>query len=345
MRRWRDATVDRVRELDPRRVLEIGVGSGLILAPLAPHCDAYWGTDISEVVIDRVRGQLADRPELDGRVELRAQAAHIFDGLPTGFFDTIILNSVVQYFPSSGYLTDVLTRALDLVVPGGAVFVGDVRNLRLHRALRTAVELRSADAADGDAAELRKAVDLAVSRETELLVDPDYFATVAPSFDLRIKPGTDRNELTGHRYDVVLRAEPTPHRLSAGKPWGRDVTDVDALRALLATRPAGLRVTGIPNRRVAGEIAAVRALEAGDLAAALAVLTGPEPELPDPQLLAGLGAESGYRTDLTWSGADHRGGGLEAVFSAPGTTTGGAYRPGPSPTPTPVRTPTPRPPR
>ncbi len=33
-----DATlVDRVRELDPRRVLEIGVGSGLILAPLAPH--------------------------------------------------------------------------------------------------------------------------------------------------------------------------------------------------------------------------------------------------------------------------------------------------------------------
>ncbi|MFJ9476074.1 amino acid adenylation domain-containing protein [Streptomyces mirabilis] len=333
MRRWRDATVDRVRELAPRRVLEIGVGSGLILAPLAPHCDAYWGTDISEVVIDRVRGQLADRPELDGRVELRAQAAHIFDGLPTGFFDTIILNSVVQYFPSSGYLTDVLTRALDLVVPGGAVFVGDVRNLRLHRALRTAVELRSADAADGDAVELRKAVDLAVSRETELLVDPDYFATVAPSFDLRIKPGTDRNELTGHRYDVVLRAEPTPApAVGREAVWGRDVTDVDALRALLATRPACLRVTGIPNRRVAGEIAAVRALEAGDLAAALAVLTGPAPELPDPQLLAGLGAESGYRTDLTWSGADHRGGGLEAVFSAPGTT-GGAYRPGPSPTP------------
>ena len=32
------------------------------------------------------------------------------DGLPVGHFDTVVLNSVVQYFPNAGYLLDVLGR-------------------------------------------------------------------------------------------------------------------------------------------------------------------------------------------------------------------------------------------
>src|SRR5581483_42273 len=47
MREWRAAVVDRIVSLRPRRVLEIGAGSGLILAPVAPLCEAYWGTDFS----------------------------------------------------------------------------------------------------------------------------------------------------------------------------------------------------------------------------------------------------------------------------------------------------------
>ncbi|MFE9774066.1 amino acid adenylation domain-containing protein [Streptomyces sp. NPDC005931] len=328
MRRWRDATVERVRELGPRRVLEIGVGSGLLLAPLAPECEAYWGTDISEVVIDRVRAQLAERPELDGRVELRAQPAHVFDGLPTGYFDTVVLNSVIQYFPSADYLTDVLTRALDLVVPGGNVFVGDVRNLRLHRALRASVELLATDAAVRDVAEVRKTVDLALARETELLVDPDYFSGLAAAADLSIKPGTDHNELTGHRYDVTLRTAPQPEPVAVRElVWGRDAADTDALRTALAARPDGLRVTGVPNRRIAGELAAVRALETEDLAAALAALTDDASELPEPAEFTALGDEAGYRTTVTWAGGDRSGGTLDVVFSAPGTVQVG-YRPG-----------------
>ncbi|WP_432074135.1 amino acid adenylation domain-containing protein [Streptomyces wuyuanensis] len=333
MRRWRDATVARVRELRPRRVLEIGVGSGLLLAPLAPDCESYWGTDISEVVIDRVRAQLADRPELDGRVELRAQPAHVFDGLPAGYFDTVVLNSVIQYFPSADYLTDVLTRALDLVAPGGNVFVGDVRNLRLHRALRTSVELLAADSAVRDAAEVSRTVDLTLARETELLVDPDYFAGLAAAADLRIKSGTDRNELTGHRYDVTLRTAPQPEPAAVRElVWGRDAADTDALRAALAARPEGLRVTGVPNRRIARELAAVRALEAGDLPAARAALAHDAPGLPEPAEFTALGEEAGYRTTVTWAGDDRAGGTLDVVFSAPGTAPSG-YRPGAPPAP------------
>ena len=36
---WRSATVDRIMALQPRRVLEIGAGSGLVLSQIAPQCE------------------------------------------------------------------------------------------------------------------------------------------------------------------------------------------------------------------------------------------------------------------------------------------------------------------
>ena len=46
----------------------------------------------------------------------------------SGTFDTIVVNSVSQYFPDVGYLVDVVAAALDLLEPGGSLFVGDVRS-------------------------------------------------------------------------------------------------------------------------------------------------------------------------------------------------------------------------
>src|SRR6185312_11722448 len=101
MREWREQTVTRIRSLGPRRVLEIGVGTGLLLSQLAPECESYWATDVSTTVIDALTNHLHQNPELAHRVVPRTQAAHDISGLPTGWFDTIILNSVVQYFPST----------------------------------------------------------------------------------------------------------------------------------------------------------------------------------------------------------------------------------------------------
>ena len=49
MREWRAAAVERILGLEPRNVLERGVGNGLILSQVAPHCAAYLGTDNIEV--------------------------------------------------------------------------------------------------------------------------------------------------------------------------------------------------------------------------------------------------------------------------------------------------------
>ena len=43
MREWLDLTIERIRALQPQRVLEIGCGTGLLLFRIAPHCAQYWG--------------------------------------------------------------------------------------------------------------------------------------------------------------------------------------------------------------------------------------------------------------------------------------------------------------
>ena len=54
MEEWRSATVDRIMALQPRRVLEIGAGLGLVLSQIAPQCEHYVATDMSSVATDNL---------------------------------------------------------------------------------------------------------------------------------------------------------------------------------------------------------------------------------------------------------------------------------------------------
>ncbi|MFE0026726.1 amino acid adenylation domain-containing protein [Amycolatopsis sp. NPDC059021] len=292
MREWREAAVERILETAPRQVLEIGVGSGAILTRVAPRCEKYVGTDLSPVAITTLRERLTTRPELAERVELRAQPAHDFTDLPEGYFDVVILNSVVQYFPGMDYLERVLTGALRLLGPGGSLFVGDVRNPRLQRCFATAVQRSRTPGATG--AELAAAVDRAIEAENELLVDPAFFTAFAErsgcaGVDLRVKRGRAHNELTRYRYDVVLGTPPRPAVSLSGIPelrWGTDVHDLDDLGARLAAgQPARVRVTGVPNGRLRPDHA-----WAGTV--------------PDPEEIHERGARWGYWVGLTWSATD-----------------------------------------
>ncbi|MFJ9899223.1 non-ribosomal peptide synthase/polyketide synthase [Streptomyces sp. NPDC091280] len=320
MREWRETTLDRIRALRPRRILEIGVGSGLLLSRLAPDCAEYWGTDLSEEAVRALDAQVSAIPELADRVTLSARPAHDLTGLPEGHFDTIVVNSVIQYFPGGDYLTDVLRAATALLAPGGAVFVGDVRNLRLLRTLSAAVESgRERDEAESDKEALRAAVDRAVAWEGELLVDPDYFTTLdGLTADIRVKRGTHHNELTRYRYDVVLHARPDAPEETPDTPWPA-LGSPRALDALLTARPPRSRVTGIPNSRLADDLAALDALADSSRPAA-------GPHGVDPETLYEIAARHGYELALTWNG-DAEDGSLDAVFAL-GTEARAPYRPG-----------------
>ncbi|MEU4091796.1 non-ribosomal peptide synthase/polyketide synthase [Streptomyces sp. NPDC026673] len=324
MREWRTATVERIAALAPRRVLEIGVGSGLLLSRLAPDCEAYWGTDVSEEAVAALRAQIRDVPELAGRVELSARPAHDTTGLPEGHFDVVVVNSVAQYFPGADYLEDVLRKAAALLAPGGAIFVGDVRNLRLLRTLRAAVESRRGAGDDTDDKEaLRAAVDRSVAWEGELLVDPDWFAGLdGLAAEVRIKRGVHHNELTRYRYDVVLR----PAHATAVPDAGDEVAwaalgGLDDLDARLAARPERLRVTAVPNARLAEDLDALAVLDDSSRPG-----TGGADGV-DPESLHELAARHGLSAALTWTG-DADDGSLDAVFTPQGTDPGPLYRTG-----------------
>ena len=227
-----NGTVARVRELRPRKLLEIGCGVGLLLQHLAPQCERYLGTDISAAALAQLRRWMKGRGALE-HVELLHRPADRLMELPSGEFDTIVLNSVVQYFPDAEYLIAVLQEAVRLLEPGGRVFLGDIRHLGLLTAFHTEVQL--AKAPDSlSMGQLRKRIVQAVEREKELVIDPNLFRALPgnlPSVattQIQLKPGRAQNELTCYRYDVVLHkgeigvSEPLAER---AQPWSAYTND------------------------------------------------------------------------------------------------------------------------
>ncbi|WP_460009873.1 amino acid adenylation domain-containing protein, partial [Mycobacterium avium] len=317
MEEWRSATVDRILRLHPARVLEIGVGSGLLLSQLAPVCAEYWATDFSAPTIRRLQADVAGRPWGD-RVRLRVQPADVADGLPEGHFDLVVLNSVVQYFPSARYLTEVLAVAMRLLAPGGALFVGDVRNHSLQGAFQTGVAI-ARTTGDADADEIRQRVHHAVLGEAELLLAPEFFTTwadghgSAAGLGIEVKRGLADNELNRYRYDVVVYKSPATVRSVAGADsWAwTQCAGLDGLQHRLASqRPNTIRVTEIPRAGVISDVHIQRGLDGGlPLTDALALADDADAVVPEQ--LHRIGETAGYHVSVTWGAQP---GTVDAVF-------------------------------
>ncbi|MBE9500449.1 methyltransferase domain-containing protein [Streptomyces sp. GKU 257-1] len=245
MHQWRSAAVAEILRLGPRNVLELGVGNGLILSQVAPHCDTYWGTDFSAAAVESLRARTAERPELAERVELRAQAADDTSGLPEGFFDTVVLNSVAQYFPHADYLARVVRESLRLLAPGGSLFLGDIRNLRLLRHLQAGVVSHRPEAASAPE-EARALLEQRIREEEELLLAPDFFVRLGETLEdvggveIRLKRAEYANELSRYRYDVVVHKTPSVPQTATGLPeltWEAAGADAEGLSAALRAHP------------------------------------------------------------------------------------------------------------
>ncbi|HSF18780.1 MAG TPA: amino acid adenylation domain-containing protein [Vicinamibacteria bacterium] len=315
MRQWVDATVERIRSLGARRILEIGCGTGLLLQRLAGEMSEYIGTDFSARSIARLRSHLGRRPELD-QVRLLLRNATDFSGVEPGAIDAVVLNSIVQYFPSSDYLMRVLAGAIDVVANGGSIFVGDVRNLALHEEFVSAVKLAKA-APTLPLTSLRRRIRRRLDFEPELLVDPAFFSELPHFFSrvtnirILVKSGRARNELTQFRYDVVLELDGDDRGREI--PWvtWREGMDCDEFGRLLNGCSGSLGVASIPNARLARETRLVELLGCLDESATLSELrNGMEStslEGLEPGDLEVLAASHGYAVELSWAGGGRLG--------------------------------------
>jgi amino acid adenylation domain-containing protein len=301
MQEWLAATSHRLQALRPRSVLEVGAGSGLVLWRLAPETDRYVAVDFSASAVRQLQDQLQRAGSRYVNVDAQCLAAHELSqaGLQ-GSFDTAVVNSVVQDFPSERYLREVLQQLVGLVSPAGRIFVGDVRDLRLLEAFSIATEAERGPLTS--ASLLRARVRERCRLDDELLVDPALFLAFPGVSHVQVLPkrGHADTEMNKFRYDVVLHVGaaatqtiPTWHdwqSLTAGS-----TTAVEALDSLLETGAEQIGVRGISNLRVTSATHAVH-----------------------PETLHELAATHGYELELSVAADPAR---VDAAFTRSGAPT------------------------
>ncbi|MCC5658523.1 amino acid adenylation domain-containing protein [Nostoc sp. XA010] len=310
MNEWVNNQVAQILTLQPKRVLEIGCGTGLILFRIAPHCTKYWGTDFSPVSLNYIQQQL-EKQEIP-QVTLYQQTATDFEKVETAAFDAVILNSVIQYFPTIDYLIRVLEGAVRATAPGGFIFIGDVRSLPLLEAFHASVQLYEAEPFL-TRSELGQRVQMQIFQETELVIDPAFFNAIKQCFpqisnvQIQLLRGRDHNELTQFRYNVILHIDDgTINNIKNNLEmnWSEENLTVSAVRQLLIeTKPEILCINNVPNARVMAAVKTAKWLSdvegfktVGQMRKALQELEniGVEPE--DFYIL-----DINYKVDITWS--------------------------------------------
>ena len=259
MEEWRAQTVKRIRALKPRRLLEVGFGSGLILERLIQDVEEYVGTEISSAALENLRARHETFGSNWQKVSLLKADAEASTRLFSSQFDVIVLNSVTQYFPGEDYTARVINGLLNLLTVGGSLFVGDVRNADLQTCFAVELELSNIRPEVPVRTVLGKVANRLLT-EKELLLPPQFFHALVKrndfpvSLEIRIKDDLATNELTKYRYDVIFHKGKEAWSAAGFRTliWGSDISDLpavfDLFNADLTACP--LRISGLPNPRV-----------------------------------------------------------------------------------------------
>nr|WP_242294988.1 non-ribosomal peptide synthetase [Bacillus cereus group sp. BfR-BA-01381] len=262
MQYWLKTTVERILDLKPQVALEIGCGTGMILNRIAPKCKYYYGTDISNKALNYIQKQIIERGKLSANVKLLHQSADNFQDLHDGEFDSIIMNSVIQYFPSIEYLVRVLEESVKLIDSKGSIFLGDIRSLPLVEAFHTKVEMHHSKT-NVTIEQFKKNIENRIKQDNELVIDPEFFYALQrhmPEINEVVilpKMGEFANELTSFRYDVVLKigTEPVLKTNYPSLDWNKDNLSLPLIRKQLENEDTRiLEVNNIKDARVNKDI-------------------------------------------------------------------------------------------
>ncbi|MDB9396157.1 non-ribosomal peptide synthetase [Microcystis aeruginosa] len=312
MQEWVDQTVSRILgNQPPQRVLEIGCGSGLLLFRVAKHCQEYWGADYSSATINNLEHLCSTIEGLEGKVKLLHRTADDFTGIPQATFDRVVINSVVQYFPSVDYLLQVIAGAVKTIADQGQIFLGDIRSLPLLEPYHAAVQLARAEA-NKPLEQWQKQVNQSVATEEELLIAPQFFIALKQRFpriswvEIAPKRGQADNELTQFRYDVTLHLDTDGQKTAISwLNWQRDRFSLGQLQdKLKLEQPEYLGIRDVPNQRLQKALQILDCLEnppgvttVGELRQLLAKNTGIG---INPEQMWQLGEQLGYTVHLSW---------------------------------------------
>jgi amino acid adenylation domain-containing protein len=322
---WLDQTIERIEALKPDRILEIGCGAGQILMRIAPRCSYYFAMDYAERALHKLEKKIAAHAAGLSHVTACCREAADFTGINPASFDTVIIHSVVQYFPSVQYLLNVLEKAVDAVRPGGCIYIGDIQSKELLEMYHMSDQLRH-EHASSTAAELRNIIRNRILHEDELMLDPGFFYALQQSMpsiariEVRHRRGRYLNETTQFHYDVFLymAPQPAPDQDCNWIDWAAAGMTIEKLGVFLQDiSPDRYCLQRVPNGRLRREVEALRLLHdekapstVGDLQKAL------EDTAPgiDPEKFWRLGESLSYGVDICWSPESGEGF-FDAVFT------------------------------
>ena len=325
MREWVENTVSRILAVEPQRVLEIGCGTGLLLSRIAPNCQQYWGCDYSIAALQHVE-QVCSTVEGLKHVRLLHQMADNFAAIPKGEFDTVVINSVVQYFPSVEYLLQVIEGAIATIGQKGTLFVGDVRSLPLLEPYHAAVQLARAEP-ERSIEQWQSQVHSSIATEEELLIDPRFFIALQTRFpqitwvEIQPKRGHSENELTQFRYDVTLHLGTDVQTLALSEAevtvvpwlnWQLDQLSFSQIQnQLVEEQPELLGIRCVPNQRVQQALQTWKWLSNPPGVETVGQLREMLTQQPvtsiNPEQFCQLGQQLGYSVHLSWWGSSQDG--------------------------------------
>ncbi|HET9279981.1 MAG TPA: amino acid adenylation domain-containing protein, partial [Flavitalea sp.] len=255
MKEWLHDIVRLIMQNEPGSVLEIGCGTGLIYYQLAGRVKKYIGADLSRSSIKQILNHISKEKREYGITELQTAPAHEVTLPENEKVDTIILNSMVQYFPGEEYLDDVIRKSISLLNEKGRIIIGDVRDNRLLRLFKARLQTEKLQDSVG-LKELKWAVDQEVLKEEELCISPEYFYRLQSLYpqikhvDIQLKQGASVNELTLYRYNVILYIG---GNAEIEKPnwqnWNGSATCEDVLKKF-RQRSAAVALKHVPNFRL-----------------------------------------------------------------------------------------------
>ncbi|KAL7780605.1 hypothetical protein CFE70_010630 [Pyrenophora teres f. teres 0-1] len=340
MNEWLDDTIaTMLNGQRPGNVLEIGSGTGMILFNLGDGLQSYVGLDPSRKAVQFIAETAKSIPGLASKIRMyKATAADVGRLEQPVAASLVVVNSVVQYFPSLDYLFKMVQQLVELEGTR-TLFFGDVRSCALHREfLATRAVHMAGDKATK--ADIRRMVADMERVERELLVDPAFF-TALPSrlpglvehVEILPKKMKATNELSCYRYAAVVHVRPRDGQTQelairdvAHDRWidfaERRLDRQSLLQQLksLSSAPA-VAVSNIPYSKTIVSRCLVHSLD------------GTEAETPDsPDWLASvhqraqdcpslsatelveLAQEVDCRVEISWSRQHSQQGGLDAIF-------------------------------
>jgi SAM-dependent methyltransferase len=211
MNEWLDDTIETILNgRSPGTVLEIGSGSGMILFNLGGDLQGYVGIDPSRKAVEFIDEKARSFSTLRGKVRVyKGTAADLgrLDGHIAA--SLVIMNSVVQYFPSIEYLLETVQGLLE-VEGVRTLFFGDVRSYALNREFLATRALRMTGN-KVTKADMRRIMADMEQVERELLVDPGFFTGLQERFpdlveqvEILPKKMKATNELSCYRYAAVV---------------------------------------------------------------------------------------------------------------------------------------------